>query len=415
MAIDMTQFYQVFFEESAEHLAAMEALLLDLDVGNPDSEQLNAIFRAAHSIKGSAGTFGFTDLAETTHILENLLDRIRKQELVLRPEMVDAFLESGDLLRSMLEAHQGRGSVDIQAVQASCARLRSLSEGGASAAATPAPATTPPTPVVIAAPAVATPARRAFGIEFVPTAVSAHGGGVSGLLDELRSLGDLEVLSQPDAEDRGVGFWQLRLVTGADPDSFSESIDFIAENGAWRVAEESMVEVDTAFGIFDEAPGAPAKDDGYGFFVALATPATADESGANEESYGFFEPQPAVGTEPSVTEEGYGFFEPLPVVKAVATVADEAYGFFEPLTAPPIAVDLAPAGLSPTLTDGDGYGFFTSPVAPAVAAVAEPWPPLLSRSALFHNRRQHRSRAPADDRRRLARPLIRRFASASKR
>ena len=111
MTIDMSQFYQVFFEESAEHLAAMEGLLLGLDIENPDSEQLNAIFRAAHSIKGSAGTFGFTDLAETTHILENLLDRIRKQELGLRADMVDAFLESGDLLRGMLEAHQGRGEV----------------------------------------------------------------------------------------------------------------------------------------------------------------------------------------------------------------------------------------------------------------------------------------------------------------
>lgn len=50
MAIDMSQFYQVFFDESAEHLAAMEGLLLDLDIENPDSEQLNAIFRAAHSI-----------------------------------------------------------------------------------------------------------------------------------------------------------------------------------------------------------------------------------------------------------------------------------------------------------------------------------------------------------------------------
>src|SRR5512145_507918 len=112
MAIDMSQFYQVFFEESAEHLAAMEALLLDLDVENPDPEQLNAIFRAAHSIKGSAGTFGFGDLADATHILENLLDRIRKHELGLRADMVDAFLEAGDLLRSMLEAHQGRGTVD---------------------------------------------------------------------------------------------------------------------------------------------------------------------------------------------------------------------------------------------------------------------------------------------------------------
>ena len=84
MTIDMSQFYQVFFEETAEHLAAMESLLLGLDVGAPDDESLNAIFRAAHSIKGSSGTFGFTDLADVTHVLENLLDRIRKHELPLR-------------------------------------------------------------------------------------------------------------------------------------------------------------------------------------------------------------------------------------------------------------------------------------------------------------------------------------------
>ena len=78
MTIDMSQFYQVFFEETAEHLSTMETLLLGLDVQSPDSEQLNAIFRAAHSIKGSAGTFGFNDLTEVTHILENLLDGIRK-------------------------------------------------------------------------------------------------------------------------------------------------------------------------------------------------------------------------------------------------------------------------------------------------------------------------------------------------
>ena len=97
MSIDMSQFYQVFFEESEEHLAAMESLLLGLDIANPDIEDLNAIFRAAHSIKGSAGTFGFTDLAETTHILENLLDRIRKSELALQPDMVDAFLQAGEI------------------------------------------------------------------------------------------------------------------------------------------------------------------------------------------------------------------------------------------------------------------------------------------------------------------------------
>ena len=80
MAIDMSQFYQVFFEEAAEHLASMEALLLAIDPAAPDTEEVNALFRAAHSIKGSSGTLGFQDMMEVTHILETMLDRVRKGE-----------------------------------------------------------------------------------------------------------------------------------------------------------------------------------------------------------------------------------------------------------------------------------------------------------------------------------------------
>jgi two-component system chemotaxis sensor kinase CheA len=80
MAIDMSQFYQVFFEEAAEHLASMEALLLAINPAAPDPEEVNALFRAAHSIKGSSGTFGFQDMMEVTHILETMLDRVRKGE-----------------------------------------------------------------------------------------------------------------------------------------------------------------------------------------------------------------------------------------------------------------------------------------------------------------------------------------------
>ena len=79
----------------------MEQLLLELDVGSPNIEQLNAIFRAAHSIKGGAATFGcFTQLAGTTHLLENLLDAIRRGEMALRTDMVDIFLETKDVLKS---------------------------------------------------------------------------------------------------------------------------------------------------------------------------------------------------------------------------------------------------------------------------------------------------------------------------
>ncbi len=112
MTIDLTQFYQVFFEETAEHLASMESLLLGLDIAAPSDDELNAIFRAAHSIKGGAGTFGFNDMVEVTHILENLLDKIRKHEMQLTDEMVNVFLEAGDVINMQLAAHRGEGQVE---------------------------------------------------------------------------------------------------------------------------------------------------------------------------------------------------------------------------------------------------------------------------------------------------------------
>lgn len=356
MAIDMSQFYQVFFDESAEHLAAMEGLLLDLDIENPDPEQLNAIFRAAHSIKGSAGTFGFTDLAETTHILENLLDRIRKQELGLRAEMVDAFLESGDLLRDMLEAHQGRGEVDGAAVEAICARLRQLS-----------------TDMKVAAPAAVEDASlsaavRVFDIQFVPTEVSAKGEGVKNLLAELRSLGELEILSQPDDGEHNVGYWQLRLTGDCGQEAFADQIDFVADNGAWRVLESRPAgeAEDGAFGFFDDSPGAPEEDAAYGFFAPLDVQAEQNPTAANTQ------------------DDGYGFFEPLPVAEksgdvAVSAEEGDGYGFFEPLPATPSAQPVV-------AEEGDGFGFFeplpdAAPLAPPSAdapieRIAEPAAPV---------------------------------------
>lgn len=112
MSDDLEQFYEIFFEESSELLADMEACLLRLNVNSPDLEDLNAIFRAAHSIKGGAGTFGFTDITETTHMLESLLDKLRKGELEVRSEMIDAFLKAGDVIKNQLAGHRGEGAAD---------------------------------------------------------------------------------------------------------------------------------------------------------------------------------------------------------------------------------------------------------------------------------------------------------------
>ena len=116
MTIEMSQFFQVFFDETEELLAEKERLLLAVDVANPDEEDLNAIFRAAHSIKGGASTFGFSDIAEVTHVLESLLDKIRKGEMALTAEHVDTFLLSKDILKMLLDGHRGGIFVDQDAV-----------------------------------------------------------------------------------------------------------------------------------------------------------------------------------------------------------------------------------------------------------------------------------------------------------
>ncbi len=144
MTIDLSQFYQVFFEEADELLSTMERLLLDLDVANPTPDDLDAIFRAAHSIKGGAGTFGFTDMIEVTHVLENLLDRLRKKEMPVTDSMVSAFLEAGDVIRMQLDGHRIGADVRQEEVTRICARLAELTRAGApTTQQTAAPATDP--------------------------------------------------------------------------------------------------------------------------------------------------------------------------------------------------------------------------------------------------------------------------------
>ncbi|MBY4868048.1 chemotaxis protein CheA [Burkholderia sp. Bp9017] len=157
MTLDITQFYQTFFDEADELLAQMEQLLLNLDVGSPDPEDLAAIFRAAHSIKGGAATFGFSALTETTHILESLLDRARNHELTLTKEMVDAFLETKDVLSDQLVDYRASAEPDAAAAAAICAKLERLkaeSGAGASDAAPVAPAVAAAAPARAPAPAI---------------------------------------------------------------------------------------------------------------------------------------------------------------------------------------------------------------------------------------------------------------------
>lgn len=126
MSMDISDFYQTFFDEADELLADMEQHLLDLVPEAPDSEQLNAIFRAAHSIKGGAGTFGFTILQETTHLMENLLDEARRGEMQLNTDIINLFLETKDIMQEQLDAYKSSTEPDAASFEYICNALRQL-------------------------------------------------------------------------------------------------------------------------------------------------------------------------------------------------------------------------------------------------------------------------------------------------
>lgn len=215
--LDLSQFYETFFDEADELLAQMEQLLLQIDVGAPDVEQLNAIFRAAHSIKGGAATFGcFTQLAETTHLLENLLDAIRRGEMALRTDMIDIFLEAKDVLKSQLDAYRSSAEPDAAAYERICEVLRQLAleQKGEPAAPAAAPAVSAPAPMPAAAampaPAAVAAAEGSLPLHVRISRVSAK--DAQSLLEEMGNLGN--VLASDQAAG-GLTVW-LDSTCGAD-------------------------------------------------------------------------------------------------------------------------------------------------------------------------------------------------------
>lgn len=254
MTIDMSQFYQVFFDEADELLAEMEKLLLALDVSAPDSEDLNAIFRAAHSIKGGAATFAFTDITEVTHMLESLLDRIRKGEMALTPEHVDAFLVAKDVLTMQMDGHHHGSSVDQAAVDNVCQRLKALSQGivadAPAAATSPSPAAAAPEPV--AAPVMDADGNCRFRIE-LPEVPQKD---VDALAAELGLLGTIE---QETLDDKRAVFI---LTTGESQDNIVAICSFVLDPDDLKITYDAAPAAASA----GAAPSTPVEDPGYGIF-----------------------------------------------------------------------------------------------------------------------------------------------------
>ena len=126
MSIDLSRFRQTFIEESREGLDIMEAGLLGLEAGTCDADTINAIFRAAHSIKGGAGTFGFSTIATFTHLLETLLDQVRSGDRTVTRPTVALLLSSVDVVRLLIDAALAGQPEDDAPTRETAAGLRAL-------------------------------------------------------------------------------------------------------------------------------------------------------------------------------------------------------------------------------------------------------------------------------------------------
>ena len=251
MSIDLEQFHETFFEESFEGLDIMESGLLELEQGDVDLENINTIFRSAHSIKGGSGTFGFTAVAEFTHDMETLLDQMRNGERQVSASVVDTLLGCVDVLRSMLNAIKDGSEIDADNVADMTNALKGILGGESNSEDTAEESTSSTVPA------------KGWSVLFKPELdIMKTGNDTVRLLRELNSLADrVEVLvdneSLPTLDDidpeECYQSWNINLIGG------DVTEDDIIEVFAW-VDDECELKI-TALADEENYTGVDRRDD----------------------------------------------------------------------------------------------------------------------------------------------------------
>ncbi|ACH38067.1 sensor histidine kinase CheA associated with MCPs of class 36H [Citrifermentans bemidjiense Bem] len=290
--IDLKRFNQVFFEECAENLAEMEQILIALGDCEPDHEQLNAIFRAAHSIKGGAGIFGFDDMTVVTHVMESLLDLLRNHEIPFRPEMIDLFLEAGDAISMQLAGHREGKPVCQEAIDQVRAKLQQLAKPGANDSGALQPATEQ------APQQEASPLPVRYRLTFSPDPEIFHRGiRIESIVSELSELaleGEFHcrayLAETPELEDldplRCVTRWEFTLASPAGREKLVEAFMFVAEEEQLQVEELPWQERRAEAAKTDGAPEAvpPAHPGRRAYDANELAPGAFGRRGAEAES-----------------------------------------------------------------------------------------------------------------------------------
>lgn len=248
MSINMAEFHQVFFEESHEHLENMEQLLLALDLASPDPEELNTIFRAAHSIKGGSGIFGFTALTSVTHVMENLLDMTRKGNFQLTSSIIDLLLSTVDTLSHILSLYREEEQIDWQEVEYSKSQLVAALNGESFSSSVAVRngtdiANTPVTPTLNAEPSALVETEDELGFGFFEDEMERDiviEGEDFGFFEEAYQAEDISVESLTSEVSGSVNSTAEQLVTASDdelgfgffealtPESFANEIELLS-------------------------------------------------------------------------------------------------------------------------------------------------------------------------------------------
>ena len=306
---DLSQFKATYFEECAELLANAEETIARLQEGSGSDEDLNAVFRCVHSIKGGAGAFAFDDLVHFAHVFETAMDALRSGRAQMSPHVADLLVRGNDVLGDFVRAAQEGVALAADHGSDVLAHLTALTSGEPPAPKAVAPAAAPKAPE---------PAFKTWRIRFTPApAMLRTGNDPLLMVRELAAMGDLEVevdrsrlpaLADMDAQAAYLA-WVFTLITDKDPQVIRDVFEF--------------VEGDTAEVAMEEITGA-VEGDGWGLFEApVAAPAAAAKPDA-------------------VEGDGWGLFEPLPETRAAAA------------SAPPPAKPAAPAAAAPTASAAGG-------------------------------------------------------------
>lgn len=289
MSIDIEQFHGVFFDESDEHLDDMEQLLMSLDIESPDPEELNSIFRAAHSIKGGSGIFGFDALMNLTHVMENLLDKARNNELSITADIVNVLLETLDVLKDTLNAYRDETPVPEDSI---AQRIKILNE--------------------------------------VINGQTTDTASDSSVAPSVQS----ENTQNESLQDDSFGFFDDEP---GDPASDSDdSFGFFDDEPVNEVSQEETIqsnsEDDEGFGFFDDAldesnltqetstQKSVKEDEGFGFFDDEETLNTTDMSQTDKSG------SPVAGSTKAEEHQGFGFFEDVPSASNINTSLESASG-----------------------------------------------------------------------------------------